>query len=530
MALIVPSSLVQPSSDSSGAMLGHLPEHQRHRILSGMRWTVWLSALAVPFSMAVNFLFARIGPEVLGVYGLLGVYVGLTSAFLFFGGDTVVMRFIPLCRPDDRASFLVSYLLVILAIMSGWLVVAWFCPGAIRLALGEAGGDRFHFIVLCLAVIPITFAMVVACMKGMLEIRDSQVLAKLLPILSFGIYAAIFVFDRSILSIHPTAIVWSVYLGLAAMLCIVGIVKIVRLCRAPRLRWFLPDGFWSYAFSTQQVSVTSFLARKLDYVLIVNVGGLKLLGEYVAVITVASTVPMISGFFMDTLLPALTNTVSARNHAGAAQVFTMHMRILFLIITAMSCAVMVSAFTATAVMGAKYASLGGLIIFMTAAYGIASPGAFGGTVLASIGRQQLAVWTQVFHLCLFVCLFFPLWWRWNLTGAVVAYGVAVAGSNAILMAIALKTARFLPPISGLWLKSAAAQAMVAFVALWWMPLGLTGAILIWLAAMVLFLWLADYDWSECKHLTRMFLPGSRMGMNTDPAEAVMKRDPQVVSS
>ncbi|MGB6089677.1 MAG: hypothetical protein WBG26_09290, partial [Candidatus Binataceae bacterium] len=113
--------------------------------------------------------------------------------------------------------------------------------------------------------------------------------------------------------------------------------------------------------------------------MIVNFGGLKLLGEYVAVITVAGIVPMVSGFFMDTLLPALTNTVVARNYTGAAQVFMMHMRILFLVTTAMSCAIMVLAVPATAVMGVKYASLGGLIIFMAAGYGIASPGAYGGT-------------------------------------------------------------------------------------------------------------------------------------------------------
>jgi hypothetical protein len=34
-------------------MQGHLLEHQRHRILSVMRWTVWLSAFAIPFSVSV---------------------------------------------------------------------------------------------------------------------------------------------------------------------------------------------------------------------------------------------------------------------------------------------------------------------------------------------------------------------------------------------------------------------------------------------------------------------------------------------
>jgi len=496
-------------------VLGHLPEPQRDLILSGMRWTVWLSALAVPCSVAVNLLLARVGPETLGIYGLLGVYVGLTSAFLYFGGDTVVIRYIPECRSDDRASFLVSYLSVILAIMSSWLLFAWFCPAVMRLALGQTGGLRFHFTILCLAVVPIMFAMIVAGLKGMLEIRISQVLAKLLAIISLTIYAVLFVFDRSLLSAHPTAVIWSVYLGVSAILSAIGAVRLIRLCRAPRLRWFLPIGFWRYAFSTQQVSLTSFFAGQLDYVLVVNFGGLRLLGKYVAVMAVATIVRMVSGLFMDTLLPSLTNTIAARNQAGAAQVFMMHVRILFLVVTAASCATMVLAVPATAVLGPKYVSLGGPIVFMALCFGVASPGGIGGTLLNSIGRQQLAVWTYALNLCVFVGLFLVMWGRWNLTGAVVAYGTATVITSVILMVIARRTARNFPSIFALWLRATAVQAMVALVAWWWLPLGLIGAALLWIGAMVLFLWLSGYDFAECNNLVQMFLPGSEWGAYTD---------------
>jgi O-antigen/teichoic acid export membrane protein len=517
-------------SDNSSTGLGHLSEHQRHRILAGLRWTVWLSAITVPFSIAINFLLARVGPETLGVYGLLSVYISLTSAFLYFGGDTVVMRFIPECRPEDRASFLLSYLAVILAIMSGGLTFVWFCPAVLRLAFGESYDSRFSFLLLCTSVVPISFAIVIAALKGMLEIRVAQLLTKLMTIGSLTIYVVIFVFDRALLSVHATAIIWSVYLGLSAVLGLAGAIAVVRLCRAQRLRWFLPTDFWRYSFNTQQVSASTFLARKLDYVLIVNYGGLKILGEYVAVVAIASTISMVTGFFMDTLLPALTNTVTQRNHQGAAQVFVMHMRILFPIVTATSCAVMVLAVPATAVMGASYASLSGLIIFLSAAYGIAIPGGFGGTVLASVGRQQLSIWALLFNLVLFVCLFFLLWPRFGLTGAVVAYGVAVIISNAIQMAIALRTAKFFPSISKLWLKSAAVQAMVAFVALWWMPLGLTSAAGVLGGAMLLFLWWAHYDASELTGLAQTFFPGIARRSVTSPEGSVTPSEARIVSS
>jgi len=496
------------SLDVSATTLGQVPAHQRHRILSGMRWSVWLSALAVPFSVGTNLLLARVGAETVGVYGLLSVYIGLITAFIYFGGNTVVIRFIPECKREDRAAFLGSYLLVIFAALSFWLVFAHLFPACLRLVLGRA--DRFGFIILCLAPIPIVFSMIFAFLKGMLEIRTSQTLLKLLTIISFLMYAAIFIVARPLLLSEPTEVVWSIYLGLMAMLATIGAVRVVRLCGRPQLRFYLPQGFWRYAFATQWVGMVYFLISRLDYVLILNLGGLGVLGRYVAIMSVAATVLMVSDFFMDTLLPSLTNMIAARNHAGAAEVFMMHMRILFFVTTAASCAVMVAAAPVTAVMGGKYRSIQGLIILMAMFWGIASPGAIGGTLLASVGRQQLAIWAGLLHVVVFTCLFFATWSRWQLTGAVVSYGFAVLLSNTALMTIALKTSRIYPSIAGLWLKAAGVEAAVGIIALRWLPPGLTSGIVTWLAAMALFLLLSQYRASECKAFAQTFLPGTTL--------------------
>lgn len=506
-------------ADPRIAPLGHIPEHQRSRILSGMRWTVWLSVIAIPFSVSMNLLLARVGPETIGVYGLLSVYVSLTSAFLYFGGDGVVIRYIPDCRPEQRGSFLVSYLAVILALMIGWLAFAWCIPQALSLAFGESRGDPSNFCLLCLAIVPIAFAMVVASLKGILEIRLSQVLTKLLAIGSFAAYAVIVAFDRPLLSVHPKVAIWGVYLGLSAMLAVIGSVKVARFCHMRQLRWFLPKGFWRYAFSAQQVSLTSFFANRLDYIFIVNFGGLKLLGKYVAIMAVGSLVKMVSSLFMDTLFPSLTNTIAARNHIGARQLLTMHARILFLVVTATSCAIILLAVPTTALLGPNYASLGGPIILAALCCGIASPGGIGGIVLASVGRQQLAVWVNVLNLGLFVGFFLLLWRRWDLTGAVLADGVALTISYVALIAIAQKAAAFLPPIGGLWLKSAAVQTLVGFLAWWSMPLGPGSIILVWLGAMALFLWLAKYKWAECRDLLQLFSPG--IAMRSEPAGDIL---------
>lgn len=492
--------------DAAYASLGQVPLDQRDSILSGMRWSVWLSVLAVPFSAGANLILARVGPETIGTYGLLSVYIGLVSAIVYFGGDTVVIRFIPECKLSYRLAFTSSYCLVIFVSMAFWLSFAYLYPAGMRLILGTTSGDRFHFVILCLAPVPILFSLIVASLKGILDIRFAQALVRLLPIISFFVYGAMFLLARPLLSNHPTAVVWTLYLGLTALLTGIGALRLIRLCGRPETLFYLPHGFWRYSFATQQVSIVSFLRARIDYVLILNFGGLAALGRYVAIMTVASVAPMVSTFFMETLLPSLVNLLAARNQSGAVQVFRMHMRILFLVATAVSCGVMLLAVPATSLMGTKYLSIRSLIVLMTLLQGVGSPGMFGGTLLASVGRQDLAARVGVLHLVLFTLLFVVGWHQWNLAGAVLAAGLALLASNTILMAVSLRTAAVYPSIFTLWFKAVAIQTLVAFIALRWMPLGIASAIATWLGSIMLFLLLGGYGKEEFLGLAETFLP------------------------
>jgi len=66
-------------------LLSETPVDLRRRIVSGMRWTLWLSVLSVPFSYGTTILLARSGPQVLGTYGLLMVYIGLVASLFYLG-------------------------------------------------------------------------------------------------------------------------------------------------------------------------------------------------------------------------------------------------------------------------------------------------------------------------------------------------------------------------------------------------------------------------------------------------------------
>jgi len=155
-----------------------------------------------------------------------------------------------------------------------------------------------------------------------------------------------------------------------------GVARLYRIndwrlaCRC----FYLPRGFWKYVGATQFVAAVNLFSQRLDYVLILNIAGLGLLGDYVALSTVAITIPTLNTFFLDTLLPSLTNLIASRNTSAAAQVLSMHVRILLLVNTMSTCAVMLLSALVVRIMGPQYSGLQNLLVLMALFQGLGNPG------------------------------------------------------------------------------------------------------------------------------------------------------------
>lgn len=493
-------------------LLAEVPAQQRERIVLGMRWAVWLAALALPFSYGTTALLARTSPEAIGTYGLLTVYLGLVTAFFYLGGDTVVIKFVPELEAEERLSFLASYFAVICAALLPWLAAAALWPGLLRYLFGQGGSARFHVLILCLSPIYILFCVVAAAFKGMLEIRWAQLLLRLLTVGSFLMYAALFFGLRTVLATHYTGLVWAIYLGLVVVATTLGLRHLLRLHgwesrRKHSLRFFLPSGFWRYTLSNQQVSMVSFFSQRLDYVLLLNFAGLSTLGKYVAITAIATMIPTVNRFFLDALLPSLTNLVASRNLAAASEIFSLHMRILFLANTVTTCGLMLLVGPLTTLLGPTYTPLRPLVVLMVLLVGLSEPGALGGALLAAAGKLQHAVWIRLGQVGLFTVLFLSLWWRWQLLGAVLAYGISTLVSQACLLMVAKRSTPISFSVGKDYVSFAVVTTVMAIVAIGAKPLGLSTGLLLWTVAATLFLWLARYQAAECMRLLRCFVPG-----------------------
>ncbi len=506
-------------------LFGDVPADQRQRIVSGMRWTLWLSAISFPFSYGTTILLARTSPEAIGTYGLLNVYIGVVMGLFYLGGDPVAIRYIPELNNERRLSFLISYFLIICVATIPWLVVAAIWPEKLHYLLGEGASAAFQLLVLILAPLSILTSLVGAALKGMLEIAWAQTVARLVTIGSFLVYTIFFFAWPSVLSRSYTEVIWGTYLGLSALGAMLGLQRLLHLTAWPgsfrSLRFFLPPRFWQYTLSLQQLSALGFFTQRLDVILVLNFGDLALLGKYVAVVTLAESIRLINRFFVDTLLPSLTNMLATRNLTAASDVFHTHMRILFLVNTASTLGLILLAGPVTALLGAKYTSLSTLVVLLALLVGLSAPSGVGGTLLSSVGKQQRAVWTTLGQVGLYASLFLLLWPRWNLLGAAVAYGVAWVVGNFLLLFIAKHSVPFHFSVTRDYAVFGVIAAAAAFVARR-QAFGLATGLLVWAAAIGLFVLFGKYSAAECLRLFKCFFPFQalrRFGRNRQGADA-----------
>lgn len=395
------------------------------RIATGMRWTLWLSLLTLPFNFATNFLLARIGPEALGTFGVLNVYIGFVFVFFFLGGCAVPMKFLPELDTDRRSSFLASYSLILLAGLVPWLLLVTCRPQLLEFLFGRDGGDpMFELQLIYLAPVCLICVLMITCLKGIMEMKWAQILDRSITFGLATVLLILFIYDRAWLKDHASGVVWVTYISLSFVAACAGFYRLVSLeSLTGHPRFWLPPRFWTYTMLLQSSSVLNFLNTKLDYLFVLNAGGLAPLGKYVALTSIAGIVPRISGFIVDSLLPSMTNCLAVGDLRSASQVAGTYLRLLFPLVLGLSFAILAFVHPVLAIMGSEYFELAALVQIASLIAAIQSLNLFSNTIFTATDRVQHDVAARLVRTITFAGSFWPLWVRMQLSGAVISWGI-----------------------------------------------------------------------------------------------------------
>jgi O-antigen/teichoic acid export membrane protein len=464
----------------------------------------------VPFSYGTTVLLARIGPEAIGTFGVLSVYIAVVSTVLYLGGSAVAIKFVPELDESKRVSFLASYFLVVCAAALPYLVAASLWPDKLRYLFGNSAGSPFAVLVLWLSPIYMLYALSLAALNGLLEIKSAKVLERLVTVLSFLIYATLFLTARHFLARHYTGLIWGIYLSLIATSAGLALRRFRHLSpgthSSPQLRFFLPRGFWHYTLGLQASSLLGLVSGRLDYVFLLNAGGLALLGKYVALMTIVSAGPRVAAFILDSLFPSVSNTLARGDFKASGQLAETYVRMIVPVSLGVACAVSLLAGPITRVLGPAYESLAPLTRIAAPFATLVALNWLLDTILNAAGHSQPVALAKFMRIVVFVISFWPLWSRFHLLGAVLAWILTnIIHQLTVLFFLRWRT-NFRFPLSSTYRSFG--LALLTLVVAGGVPemVPRIVPVVLWLAAMPMFLFLAGYKVGEIRNLVCLVLP------------------------
>ncbi len=482
----------------------------QRRLFSGMRWSFWLAAAAVPFSLGTRILLARAGPEILGTFGLLGVYTSLATVFLYLGGDAVVMAFLPRLAAPQQRQFLRSYSGIVALALVPWLVLATLHPEWLRGLFGQRTDPRLDLMLIWLAPLVIVYMLILAALNGLLEIAFAQGLNRALPIFSFFIYAWLCWQAPAWLRQHTLLGIGGVYLGLLLPSAALGLARLRRHLPAAPPGRHLPAGFWPYTLSLQSNSILNFFANRFDLLLVLRAGGLSALGEYVALKSLAQTLRKSFQMLLDSLFPSLAHTLGTNDGESTRQVLETYTRLLYPMAMLSATLVLCFAHPLLWLLGRPYLGLMRVLPWAVVCASMQAPNAIHGLLFNASGRAQRALAGTALQAAAFIGSFWPLWQHWGLAGAVAAWGLG-EWAYYLTSYFLLRNLRSIS-LSALG-NPGVYFTVIALTALWSAHAGRIEwqqGVLLWLAGGAVYFGWAGYRGAEFKRLGRLMWPGPHL--------------------
>jgi O-antigen/teichoic acid export membrane protein len=491
--------------------LAEAPAHLRDRIISGIRWTVWATALTAPLSYCVSTLLARAGPEVVGTYGLTSIYSWFVSTFLFLGGGAVVVKFTPSLGKEKRLSFLSCYFFVVLVLGLPWQIAGSLKPSILRYVFGNSGSPAVHVLLLWIAPLYVLYLLVDSALAALLEIPYQQLLRRCMGVSAFVAYTGAYFLGREFLTRHFVPFIWTVYLALAFGAAVAGARKIINVCHGQSGRIslcvFLPAGFWKYTLGVQASSVLGLFAS-LAGILTLNAGGIPAFGRLVALLAIVALIDKPVQLVLSTFLPSLTNAMELPEPTAASAVAAAWTRLLLASLVSGLIVLCLLAAPLVRLYGRGYGELVLLVPIACAGAAIDSLSQLAGTMLYALSRPYVLMAGQLARLITLLACFWPLWTRYHLEGTVLALFLSQAAQCVVQVAmLAANKTLFRAALAKTLAPYVFTVGAVLVLSQWTAGWPVGGKIGIYAACIPGFFFAARYSGKELAALARLLVPG-----------------------
>lgn len=412
--------------------------------VSGAKWTIILSIIAMPLGYIVNIILGRISPEALGIYGLLSIFVLSVTTFILFGGGNVIIKYLPEIDKDKKVSFLASYILIVFLIAIFAISSIYLYPQILELIFGQDFPSGILPYLIIFIPIIILYSVFDFALNGLMEIKTSVIIRQIVTYGNFIVFVILFLFYKDFFREHLWMIIWGlsfvfyIILGLLALFLTTRKMKITSLNKLNNLKPYLPTRFWSFALFVHLSTIVFFAYDKIDQLFILNYFSIRELGLYYAALQTAMLIRFVPMLLGSVLLPTFSNLL-ASNEIGLIQKGyreVVRYNTLMVVPAALLCI-----FFSRQIMGlfgAAYVQNHLVLVILGFFFGTAPIGGVNSSLVIAKGRTGLYFILQIIMVSVQLILTFSLIQPYGVVGAALAKGIAVSIGQIGLIWIVLR--------------------------------------------------------------------------------------------
>jgi len=293
--------------------------------ISGARWTLLLSAVAIPLGYGTNIILGRITPEALGLYSLVIIASGVISTFFLLGGANVIINFIPTLTKETKLPFLFSYLSVTFFFAILGFAFTILCPSFLEFFFKREITSTVYIYLALLLPTVLLQTFVLATLRAEMDIKAAAISVNAFRIASFFIFAFSYLALPSALKEHTIA-----FVALTVLMCyfISLFVGAWRLYRNQirnwllSFRWFFPQDLWRFSLTFYLGALSFFVVQNVDQIVVLRYLSLKDLGYYRAALVTAGFVQFVPNHLMEAMYPTFCNLIARGEQELLEHVYT----------------------------------------------------------------------------------------------------------------------------------------------------------------------------------------------------------------
>ena len=290
-------------------------EDIKKKSIAGAKYTVLLTLLTIPLTYGVNIILGRISPEALGTYGLVLIFIAVITTFILFAGNTLVVKKLPEIEDNKKLSFLLTYMLLTLFASVIFIILMLLFPNIFKLITQtELTPTVLKFFILFVPVVIIQ-QLVIYSLNGIMEIKTSVILQKIIPVGNFIFILSLFIFFRELIARNYRVLIWATYISLTLISAIIGSYllsqKLKKKHYTNKVKFFIPDNFWLFAIFVHISTILFFAYGKMDQLFILKYFDIHEFGLYYAALQTAMMIRLAPMLIGRVLLPTFSNLLAS---------------------------------------------------------------------------------------------------------------------------------------------------------------------------------------------------------------------------